>query len=37
MVLGHLIGDKRIQRMVKRFLRAGVSEEGSVTVRDEGP
>jgi group II intron reverse transcriptase/maturase len=34
--LGHRIGDKRIQRMVKRFLRAGVSEDGSVTVSDEG-
>ena len=34
--LGHRIEDKRIQRMVKRFLRAGVSEDGSVTVRDEG-
>jgi group II intron reverse transcriptase/maturase len=34
--LAHRIEDKRIQRMVKRFLRAGVSEDGSVTVRDEG-
>jgi len=34
--LAHRIGDKRIQRMVKRFLKAGVSEDGSVTVSDEG-
>jgi group II intron reverse transcriptase/maturase len=34
--LGHRIEDKRIQRMVKRFLKAGVSEDGSVTVRDVG-
>ena len=34
--LEHRIGDKRIQRMVKRFLKAGVSEDGSITVKDEG-
>jgi group II intron reverse transcriptase/maturase len=34
--LAHRIGDKRIQRMVKRFLRAGVSEDGSITISDEG-
>ena len=34
--LMHRIGDKRIQRMVKRFLKAGVEEDGSVTVSDEG-
>lgn len=34
--LAHRIEDKRIQRMVKRFLRAGVEEDGSVTVSDEG-
>ena len=34
--LEHRIGDKRIQRMVKRFLKAGVEEDGSVTVSDEG-
>ena len=34
--LAHRIEDKRIQRMVKRFLRAGVAEDGSVTVSDEG-
>ena len=34
--LGHRIGDKRIQRMVKRFLKAGVYEDGTTTVSDEG-
>ena len=34
--LGHRIGDKRILRMVTRFLKAGVSEDGSITVSDEG-
>src|SRR4030042_352477 len=35
--LEHRIGDKRIQRMVKRFLKAGGSEDGSITGSDEGP
>lgn len=34
--LEHRIGDRRIIRMVKRFLKAGVAEDGSVTVSDEG-
>ena len=34
--LTHRIEDKRIQRVVKRFLKAGVAEDGSVTVSDEG-
>lgn len=34
--LEHRIGDKRICRMVKRFLKAGVYEDGTVTVSDEG-
>jgi len=34
--LEHRIGDKRIQRMVKRFLKAGVAEDGAITVTDEG-
>ena len=34
--LEHRIGDKRILRMVKRFLKAGVSEDGSITVSDDG-
>ena len=34
--LAHRIEDKRIQRMVKRILKAGVAEDGSVTVSDDG-
>jgi len=34
--LAHRVEDKRIQRMVKRFLKAGVAEDGSVTVSGEG-
>lgn len=34
--LAHRVEDKRIQRMVKRFLKAGVAEDGSVTVGDAG-
>jgi group II intron reverse transcriptase/maturase len=34
--LAHRVEDKRIQRMVKRFLKAGVEEDGGVTIGDEG-
>jgi RNA-directed DNA polymerase len=34
--LEHRIGDQRVLRMVKRFLKAGVTEDGNVTVSDEG-
>lgn len=34
--LAHRISDKRIHRMVKRFLRAGIYEDGNVMVSDEG-
>jgi group II intron reverse transcriptase/maturase len=34
--LSHRICDKRIQRMVKRILKAGVEEDGSVTISDDG-
>jgi group II intron reverse transcriptase/maturase len=34
--LGHRIGDKLVLRMVKRFLRAGVMEEGELLTSDEG-
>jgi RNA-directed DNA polymerase len=34
--LAHRFGDKRIQRMVKRILKAGVAEDGSVTISNEG-
>ena len=35
-LLEHRIGDKRICRMVKRFLKSGVLEEGKLYVDDEG-
>jgi len=34
--LEHRIADKRMLRMVNRFLKAGVSEDGSITIPDEG-
>ena len=34
--LEHRIADKRMLRMVKRFLKAGVNEDGSITIPDEG-
>lgn len=34
--LEHRIADKRMLRMVKRFLKAGVSEDGSITIPDAG-
>jgi len=34
--LAHRISDKRIQRMVKRFLKAGVNEDGETKISDEG-
>jgi RNA-directed DNA polymerase len=34
--LAHRICDKRVQRMVKRFLKAGVAEDGTITVSDAG-
>jgi len=34
--LAHRIEDKRIQRMVKRFLRAGVAEDGNIMISDVG-
>jgi group II intron reverse transcriptase/maturase len=34
--LGHRIGDKLILRMVKRFLKAGIMEEGKLLASDEG-
>jgi RNA-directed DNA polymerase len=35
-MLEHRVGDKRIYRMVKRFLKAGVFEEGQVQDSEEG-
>ena len=34
--LEHRIGDQRVLRMVRRFLKAGVAEDGNVTVSDQG-
>jgi group II intron reverse transcriptase/maturase len=34
--LSHRVGDKRMQRYVARFLKAGVMEEGKRSVSDEG-
>jgi len=34
--LEHRIGDRRVIRMVKRFLKAGMVEDGQVTISDEG-
>jgi group II intron reverse transcriptase/maturase len=34
--LAHRVGEKRIQRMVKRILKAGVAEDGNVTISDDG-
>lgn len=34
--LGHRIGDRLVLRMVKRFLRAGIMEDGELLVSDEG-
>lgn len=34
--LEHRVGDKRIYRMVKRFLKSGVFEEGKLYVSEEG-
>jgi group II intron reverse transcriptase/maturase len=34
--LGHRIGDKLVLRMVKRFLKAGIVEDGELLVSEEG-
>jgi len=34
--LGHRIGDKRIIRLIQKWLRAGILEDGIVTVDDRG-
>src|SRR5210317_1898758 len=34
--LEHRVGDKRVYRMVKRFLKSGVLEEGKLYVSEEG-
>jgi group II intron reverse transcriptase/maturase len=35
-MLEHRIGDKRLLRMVKRFLKSGVIEEGEIRASEEG-
>lgn len=35
-MLGHRIADKRVLRMVKRFLKTGVMEDGEVRASEEG-
>jgi retron-type reverse transcriptase len=32
----HRIGDKRIIRLIRKWLRAGILEDGTVTVSDRG-
>jgi group II intron reverse transcriptase/maturase len=34
--LGHRIGDKLVLRMVRRFLKAGIMEDGELLASDEG-
>ena len=34
--LEHRVGDKRIVRLIQRWLKAGVLEDGVVTVADRG-
>jgi retron-type reverse transcriptase len=34
--LGHRIADKRVLRYVKRFLIAGIMEDGAVSASDKG-
>jgi group II intron reverse transcriptase/maturase len=34
--VGHRIGDKRIIRLIQKWLKAGVLEDGAVTVSDRG-
>jgi hypothetical protein len=32
----HRVGDQRIVRLIRKWLRAGVLEDGAVTVSDRG-
>jgi RNA-directed DNA polymerase len=34
--VGHRIGDKRVQRMIRRFLRAGIQEDGAWRASERG-
>ena len=33
----HRVGDRRIIRLIQKWLNAGVLEDGIVTVSDKGP
>ena len=33
----HRVGDQRILRLIRKWLKAGVLEDGVVTVSDGGP
>lgn len=35
-MLGHRIGDQRVLRLVKRFLKSGVMEQGQIRTSEEG-
>ena len=35
-IVEHRIGDRRIIRLIRKWLRAGVLEDGTVTVSDRG-
>ena len=35
-MLGHRIGDQRVLRLVKRFLKSGVMEQGEIRTSEEG-
>jgi RNA-directed DNA polymerase len=35
--LEHRVGDKRIIRLIRKWLKAGILEDGVVTVADSGP
>ena len=34
--LNHRIGDPRIIRLIQKWLRAGILEDGAVTISDKG-
>ena len=37
MLVEHRVGDRRIIRLIQKWLKAGVLEDGIVTVSDRGP
>ena len=34
--LEHRIGDRRLRRLIRKWLKAGVLEDGRVTIQEEG-